>query len=207
MYLTLVSADTGGILYRRNLTTEGSEATCRVYTNASPTPLLPGWPAPSTAQPSLVERGLVTWTAMDDTASPNGWIADGDNETRGNNVDAHLDRNDDNLADLPRPAGNPSRVFDFPLDLTTAPANYGEAATVQLFYWDNWMHDALYQLGLHRGGGQFPDRQLRSRRPGQRRRAGGRPGWPWLERQPPRQQRQHVHTAGWLRAADANVCV
>jgi len=155
MYLTLVSADTGEILYRRNLTTEGSEVTCRVYTNASPTPLLPGWPAPSTAQPSLVERGLVTWTAMDDTASPNGWIADGDNETRGNNVDAHLDRNDDNLADLPRPTGNPSRVFDFPLDLTTAPANYGEAATVQLFYWDNWMHDALYQLGFTEAAGNF----------------------------------------------------
>jgi len=42
MYLTLVSADTGEILYRRNLTTEGSTTTCRVFTNASPTPLLPG---------------------------------------------------------------------------------------------------------------------------------------------------------------------
>jgi hypothetical protein len=155
MYLTLVSADTGEILYRRNLTTESSAVTCRVYTNASPAPLLPGWPTPNTTQPTPVERGLVTFTALDDTASPNGWIADGDNETRGNNVDAHLDRNDDNLADLPCPTGNPSRVFDFPLDLTTAPANYGEAATVQLFYWDNWMHDALYQLGFTEAAGNF----------------------------------------------------
>jgi hypothetical protein len=155
MYLTLVAADTGEILYRRNLTTESSAITCRVYTNASPTPLLPGWSTPNTAQPAPVERGLVTFTALDDAASPNGWIADGDNETRGNNVDAHLDRNDDNLADLPRPTGNPSRVFDFPLDLTTAPANYGEAATVQLFYWDNWMHDALYQLGFTEAAGNF----------------------------------------------------
>ena len=155
MYLTLVSADAGEILYRRNLTTESSAITCRVYTNASPTPLLPGWPTPNTTQPTPVERGLVTFTALDDTASPNGWIADGDNETRGNNVDAHLDRNDDNLADLPRPTGNPSRVFDFPLDLTAAPANYGEAATVQLFYWDNWMHDALYQFGFTEAAGNF----------------------------------------------------
>jgi hypothetical protein len=155
MYLTLVSADTGEILYRRNLTTESSAITCRVYTNASPTPLLPGLSAPGTAQPAPVERGLVTFTALDDTASPKGWINDGDNETRGNNVDAHLDRNDDNLADVPRPTGNPSRVFDFPLDLTTAPANYGEAATVQLFYWDNWMHDALYQLGFTEAAGNF----------------------------------------------------
>jgi VCBS repeat-containing protein len=155
MYLTLVSADTGEILYRRNLTTESSAVTCRVYTNASPTPLLPGWSTSNTTQPTPVERGLVTFTALDDTASPNGWINDGDNETRGNNVDAQLDRNDDNLADLPRPTGNPSRVFDFPLDLTTAPANYGEAATVQLFYWDNWMHDALYQLGFTEAAGNF----------------------------------------------------
>jgi hypothetical protein len=155
MYLTLVSADTGEILYRRNLTTESSPVTCRVYTNASPTPLLPGWSTPNATQPTPVERGLVTLTALDDIASPNGWINDGDNETRGNNVDAHLDRNDDNLADLPRPTGNPSRVFDFPLDLTTAPANYGEAATVQLFYWDNWMHDALYQLGFTEAAGNF----------------------------------------------------
>jgi hypothetical protein len=155
MYLTLVSADTGEILYRRNLTTEGSTTTCRVFTNASPTPLLPGWSTPDTTQPTPVERGLVTLTVLDDIASPNGWINDGDNETRGNNVDAHLDRNDDNLADLPRPTGNPSRVFDFPLDLTTAPANYGEAATVQLFYWDNWMHDALYQLGFTEAAGNF----------------------------------------------------
>ena len=155
MYLTLVAADTGEILYRRNLTAESQEATYRVYTNASPAPLLPGLSAPGTAQPATVDRGLVTLTALDDFASPNGWIADGDNETRGNNVDAHLDRNDDDIADLPRPAGNPSRVFDFPLDLTAAPANYGQAATVQLFYWDNWMHDALYQFGFTEAAGNF----------------------------------------------------
>ena len=155
MYLTLVAADTGEILYRRNLTAESQEATYRVYTNASPAPLLPGLFAPGTAQPATVDRGLVTLTALDDFASPDGWIADGDNETRGNNVDAHLDRNDDDIADLPRPTGNPSRVFDFPLDLTTTPANYGQAATVQLFYWDNWMHDALYQFGFTEAAGNF----------------------------------------------------
>jgi VCBS repeat-containing protein len=155
MYLTLVTADTGEILYRRNLTTESSVVTYRVFTNANPEPLLPGWSVPSSAQPSTAERGLVTLAALDDTASPNGWIADGDNETRGNNVDAHLDRNDDDIADLPRPTGNPSRVFDFALDLSAAPANYSEAATVQLFYWDNWMHDALYRFGFTEAAGNF----------------------------------------------------
>ena len=155
MYLTLVSADTGEILYRRNLTAESQEATYRVYTNASPEPFLPGLSAPGTDQAPPVARTLITLASLDPSASPDGWINDGDNETRGNNVDAHLDRNDDNLADLPRPTGNPSRVFDFPLDLTGAPANYGEAATVQLFYWDNWMHDALYELGFTEAAGNF----------------------------------------------------
>jgi hypothetical protein len=155
MYLTLVTADTGEIVYRRNLTAESSPATYRVYTGASPAPLLPGLPAPDVTQPATGERNLVTFTSADDIASPNGWIADGDNETRGNNVDAHLDRNDDNVADLPRPTGNPSRVFDFPLDLTTGPANYGEAATVQLFYWNNWMHDVLYEFGFTEAAGNF----------------------------------------------------
>ena len=155
MYLTLVAADTGEILYRRNLTAESQEATYRVYTNASPAPLLPGLSAPGTDQAAPVARTLITLASLDPFASPDGWINDGDNETRGNNVDAHLDRNDDDLADLPRPTGNPSRVFDFPLDLTAAPANYGQAATVQLFYWDNWMHDALYQFGFTEAAGNF----------------------------------------------------
>jgi hypothetical protein len=124
MYLTLVAADTGELLYRRNLTSESLEATYQVYTNANPAPFLPGWSAPSSAQPPPAERGWVTFAALNDTASPNGWIADGDNETRGNNVDAHLDRNDDDIADLPRPTGNPSRVFDFPhLSAPQLPAN------------------------------------------------------------------------------------
>ena len=36
-----------------------------------------------------------------------------------------------------------------------SPANYGDAATVQLFYWDNWMHDALYRFGFTEAAGNF----------------------------------------------------
>src|SRR5262249_6302302 len=87
---------------------------------------------------------------------PAGWIPDGGNETLGNNVDAHTDRNNDNLPDLPRPQGSPSRVFDFPMDLTTQdPTNYSAAAVVQLFYLCNWMHDKLYQLGFTEAAANF----------------------------------------------------
>ncbi|MGB7745898.1 MAG: hypothetical protein WBN75_01250 [Verrucomicrobiia bacterium] len=38
------------------------------------------------AQSSLAVRVLAALTAVDDIASPDGWIAGGDNETHGNKV-------------------------------------------------------------------------------------------------------------------------
>ena len=49
-------------------------------------------------QPPRVPRVLLTFSALNTNASPNGWIDDGVNELRGNNVDAHLDRVDGLLA-------------------------------------------------------------------------------------------------------------
>src|ERR1019366_8951661 len=121
-----------------------------------PAPFSPGYSTPTTSQPPLVSRTLLTLAALDTNASPAGWINDGGNETLGNNVDAHADWNSDNLPDLPRPQGSPFRVFDFPLDLATQdPTNYVQAATVQLFYWNNWMHDKLYELGFTEAAGNF----------------------------------------------------
>ena len=123
MYQTLIDAQTGEALVRHCLTEYISAVTYRVYTSDSPSPFSPGNSTPITFQPPLVDRSLVTFGALNTNASPNGWIDDGGNETRGNNVDAHADHNNDNIADLPRPQGT-SRVFDFPLDLTQAPSVY-----------------------------------------------------------------------------------
>jgi hypothetical protein len=41
------------------------------------------------------------------------------------------------------------------MDLTQGPSTYSAAATVQLFYWCNWMHDRLYQLGFNEASGNF----------------------------------------------------
>ena len=151
----IVDADTGEVLVRCSLTVYISDASYRVFTSDSPSPFSPGHPTPLVAQPTLVQRSLVVTPALNTNASPNGWIDDADNETRGNNVGAHLDRNDDDQPDLPRPQGNPARVFDFPLDLTQAPDTYGDAAVVQLFYWCNWIHDRLWELGFDEASGNF----------------------------------------------------
>jgi uncharacterized repeat protein (TIGR01451 family) len=155
MFRVLVDAESGDVVMRRNLTSYISDATYRVYTSDSPSPFSPGHPVPNNGQPPLVQRQLLTLSALSTVASPNGWINDGDNETLGNNVHAHLDRDADNQPDLPRPQGNPDRVFDFPLDLAQEPTQYGDASVVQLFYWNNWIHDKLYELGFTEAAGNF----------------------------------------------------
>jgi subtilisin-like proprotein convertase family protein len=156
MYRLLVDAQTGKVWLRRCLTRNLSDASYRVFTSDSPSPFSPGQSTPSATQPALVSRTLVTLSALDTNASPNGWIDDGVNETQGNNVDAHTDHDFNDVADLPRPQGAPSRVFDFPMDLTSQdPTNYSAAAVVQLFFLCNWMHDRLYELGFTEAAGNF----------------------------------------------------
>jgi hypothetical protein len=155
LYLLVVDAQTGEVLVRRCLTNYISPATYNVYTSDSPSPFSPGWSTPNSGQPPLVQRSNVTLSAMSTVASPAGWINDGDQETLGNNVDAHTDVDDNDRPDLPRPNGGPNRVFDFPLDLTQAPNTYTNASVVQLFYLNNFMHDKLYDLGFTEAAGNF----------------------------------------------------
>jgi uncharacterized repeat protein (TIGR01451 family) len=154
-FQVLVDANTGETLVRKNLTRHISDATYNIYPSDSPSPFSPGWPTPNSGQPPLVNRTLVTTNAFSVLASPNGWINDGDNETRGNNADAYVDRNFDFQPDGPRPQGNPTRVFDFPLDLTQDPLTYSNAAVVQMFYKVNVYHDQLYELGFTEAFGNY----------------------------------------------------
>ncbi len=156
LYRLIIDAETGQVVVRHCLTNDIGPASYRVFTSDSPSPFSPGLATPLTIQPAPVTRSLVTLSALDTTASPNGWIDDSTTETLGNNVDAHTDTNADNIADLPRPqATSTARVFDPALDLNQAPSTYKDAAVVNLFYWCNWMHDRLYQLGFNEASGNF----------------------------------------------------
>jgi hypothetical protein len=154
-FRVLIDAQDGTARVRHCLTENISDATYRVYTAQSPTPQQTGFSSPVTNQPPEVARMLITTNALDTNASPNGWIDDGNNETRGNNVDAYVDRDGNDQPDGPRPGGSPFRVFDFPLDLTQDPVTYTNASVVNLFYWSNWMHDRLYGLGFTEAAGNF----------------------------------------------------
>lgn len=154
MFLTLVDAVTGATWVRQNLTSSLTEATYNVYTTRSPQPMSPGYSEPNSAQPPEVPRQLVTLAALSTNASPQGWLPDLATNTAGNNVDAHLDRNNDDVPDLPR-LSSTNRVFDFPLSLADSPLDHGEATTVNVFYWCNWIHDRLYDLGFTESAGNF----------------------------------------------------
>ena len=96
------------------------------------------------------------------TASPWGWHDTNGSPgaeytfTRGNNVYAYRDRDANNSADTgSAPSGGSSLTFDFALDLTQAPINYGPASVTNLFYWNNVIHDVFYAHGFNEPAGNF----------------------------------------------------
>lgn len=112
---------------------------------------------------------VVVTNPADPLASPFGWndtngVAGAEfTDTRGNNVDAHLDRNNNNIADAdeggaPRPNGGASLDFSgFTQDPTQAPTvqQNQNVAQVHLFYISNLLHDVHYKYGFTEAAGNF----------------------------------------------------
>ena len=149
-YEWFVDAATGEVIWRRGVTESAADpATYRYYNTESPTPMSPGYATPLTNQPATVARVLSTITSMNATASPNGWVDVGENTLSGNNSYAYYMYATGPGSWSSHPVtGNPSRVFDFPLDLTLAPETHPEASAVNAFYWVNFAHDKLYAMGF-----------------------------------------------------------
>ena len=98
----------------------------------------------------------------DATASPFGWhdtdgaIGHEYTITRGNNVHAYHDIFNQNGSSDDEPDGGDSLFFDFPFDNTSNfPYTQVDAATTNLFYWNNMMHDVWYQYGFDEISGNF----------------------------------------------------
>ena len=105
------------------------------------------------------------------TASPFGWhdtdgVAGAEfTDTRGNNVFAQGARDQHPLFQMlftgnffgadPRPDGGPTLDFDFPFDDSQPPVTYDDAATTNLFYVNNVLHDIHYHYGFDEPSGNF----------------------------------------------------
>lgn|GEM_PF-6452156 len=179
-YYVVVDAETGALLWRKNLTQDQTQTvTYNIYNDDSPTPLSPTtFTAPTTTQPPGITRTDVTLIS-ENAADSLGWIgntAPGFNATTtGNNVDAGLDifspDGIDSPSDAtPHPDGHAvaaGRVFSFPYkpDGSTDPTgsndptdtNYRMGVVTNLFFWTNRYHDRLYDLGFTEAARNFQE--------------------------------------------------
>ncbi|MBA3353287.1 MAG: M36 family metallopeptidase, partial [Blastocatellia bacterium] len=168
-YYVIVDAETGTMLWRKNIGEDQTQAaTYQVYANPlaminsadNPAPMTPGPIDPTTGtQGAISSRVNVTRVGNEAPFTFNnlGWITDGTNITDGNAVEAGIDRVAPNGVDAAQ-VGNPNRVFDAPT-WNPPPGNPtpGDAplttqaqrgAVIQMFYVMNMYHDELYRLGF-----------------------------------------------------------
>lgn len=152
--------DTSGLDHNKNLfdiPNYGAEAT-----NASLPPNSYEVIAYPHESPFYSARTIETNPA-DALASPFGWHdTDGTagaefTVTRGNNVDAYEDGDNQGF----QPDGGASLDFTgagFPFDQNYSNGNQYEAAAItNLFYWNNIIHDLLFQYGFDEEGGNFQE--------------------------------------------------
>ncbi len=107
--------------------------------------------------PTFAARSLITnpWIL---TSSPEGWHSNGVTHytiTRGNNAYAYDDKDDDEATFGSSPDGGATRNFNFPYDPNTKAINNLSAATTNLFYISNMMHDVFYKFGFTEAARNF----------------------------------------------------
>jgi extracellular elastinolytic metalloproteinase len=114
-----------------------------------------------TESPNDAARKLVENPA-DGLASPFGWHDTNGvpgaefTITRGNNVHAYLDQDDDEQQDFGgSPDGGAGLDFDFPADLTEHSQFYRNAVATNLFYGCNTFHDILERYGFDEAADNF----------------------------------------------------
>ncbi len=106
---------------------------------------------------------LIADPSQEGEGSPYGWHdtdgADGAEYTitRGNNVWSKDDINNNNGTDGVSADGGAGLNFDFPYEFDEHPNDWIEAATVNLFYMNNIMHDVYYQYGFDEESGNFQE--------------------------------------------------
>jgi len=92
------------------------------------------------------------------SSSPEGWhsnVTTHYTTTRGNNVYAYDDRDDDEATYGVSPDGGAARNFNFPYDPTALSYTNLAAATTNLFYISNKVHDIFYKFGFTEAARNF----------------------------------------------------
>ncbi|RTY98612.1 T9SS type A sorting domain-containing protein [Flavobacterium sp. RSP49] len=126
-----------------------------------------GVETPNHGSRSIIQNpaNIATQPAASAVPSPQGWhdfAGAKETKTKGNNTQSYEDSgnknapaNDNSFAAENGATGALS--FDYPLDLTQAPINYQKAAVVNLFVWNNYVHDFSYAYGFDENNGNFQE--------------------------------------------------
>jgi len=183
-YYVIVDAETGKMLWRKNIAEDQSQpVTFSVYTNPnsilnaaqSPFPFSPGSENPTLGtQGAAIDRTTVTLVGNEEpfTFNNKGWITDGGNLTDGNAVEAGIDRDGSDGVDAQGKAvGSTNRSFVYSYSPGNPNTNTGDAPApspqtypinafqngivAQLFYIANRFHDETYRLGFTEQAGNF----------------------------------------------------
>ncbi len=164
-YSYVIDANNGKVLARKNLV-ESESFTYRVFTpDASQAPLFEGpqgheYPIVGT-NPTTVNNNnprvyqaaahqLVTLESAPFSRN-DPWLAAGATTTDGNNVNAYLDISGGQGLDGSdfRATTTSTNTFDYSYDVNDALASSSRnAAIVNLFYMNNWLHDWMYDSGF-----------------------------------------------------------
>jgi Zn-dependent metalloprotease len=135
-YELLLDAYTGELLLRHNLYVHQAQGT--VYTEA----------------PDKGARVLVSFVGDTTINTAAGWMGTS-TVTTGNNAEAYLDTNADNVPDANNTTGlsnghasSSTQNFTFPFSTTVDPRTQQAAVVTNLFYYNNIMHDFSYNLGF-----------------------------------------------------------
>jgi hypothetical protein len=174
-FYIIVDAESGEMLWRKNITEDQTQAaTYSVYVNPNaminvadnPFALTPGPTAPNGTQGAAIPRTSVSRIGNEApyTFNNNGWISDGGDRTDGNAIQSGLDRDGVDGVDVNSEAVNASRNFTYTYTPFNPNTNTGDAPVAvpqtypgsqfqqggitQMFYIANWYHDELYRLGF-----------------------------------------------------------
>ena len=122
-------------------------ATYSVYALPAESPI--HGPFVTVNNPAYPEASPFGWHDINGEAGPEYTI------TRGNNVHAYIDDMRQNSSRGDEPDGGADLIFDFDHNTEGEPLESAEAATVNLFYMNNMMHDLMYLFGFDEVSGNF----------------------------------------------------
>ena len=108
--------------------------------------------------PNAPDKGpqtVVSGPGLGNAESPIGWVTS--NTTSGNNVNAYLDRDNNNGVDAGGQPVSASKTFVYTFNTSITPTDVTNqmAAVTNLFYLNNVLHDKLYRHGFTEAAGNF----------------------------------------------------